>query len=89
MNKLEKFLNKIYKPQIKPWKRKRLFWISLIIFLISIFAVYIQYSYQYFNNEIYSLCALFGFISSSGLLVSKFGSDFWVAIIYGDRSFTL
>ena len=84
MKRVEKLLNKIYKPKIKPEKRKQLLLLSSIILFIVIVTSLSQCYYVWTNNGIYYLCLLFGIISTVGILVAKYGNDFWVALIYGE-----
>ena len=86
MNKMENFLNKIYKPTIKPEKRKKLFKLSIIILIISITITVLQFYFEGTKDGVYFLCAFFGVISLIGITVAKFGSDFWVALTYGNWS---
>ncbi|MEJ2497435.1 MAG: hypothetical protein P8Y43_08190 [Sulfurovaceae bacterium] len=86
MNKIEKFLNKIYKPKVNPKKRKKLFKLSIFILIISLVIAGLQFYFEGTNGGVYLLCALFRFISLIGIAVAKYGSDFWVALIYGEWS---
>jgi len=83
MNKLESWLNRTYKPNPQPWKRKVLFWVSVVLLLIVSIAGYLQYTLQYSGKGVLLLLGLFGFLGGTGFLVSLLGNDFWVAMILG------
>ena len=86
MNKIENFLNKIYKPKINPKKRKKLFKLSIFILIISLTIAGLQFYFEGTKDGVYLLCTLFGVISLIGITVVKYGSDFWVALVYGEWS---
>ena len=84
--KIEDFLNKIYKPKIDPQKREKLFKLSIIILFIFTTISILNYYYNGTNDNIYYLCGGFNILGLIGLFVSKYGTNFWVALIYGDWS---
>lgn len=86
MNKIENFLNKIYKPKINPKKRKKLFKLSIFILIVSLIIAGLQFYFEGNKDGLYLLCSLFGVISLIGITVAKYGSDFWVALVYGEWS---
>ena len=81
--KVKNFLRKTYKPKEAPWKRKALFFVSLILIVISGIAAYIQHYYLWTNDNVWIVIALFSLISLFGLFVSIFCKDFWVALFLG------
>jgi len=86
MKKIERFLKKIYKPKLRPEKRRKLLLLSIVIFLAVMITTLSQYYLVWTNNGIYYLCFLFGIMSLVGVLVARYGNDFWVALIYGEGS---
>ncbi|WP_415396963.1 hypothetical protein [Sulfurimonas sp. CS5] len=86
MNKIEKFLNKIYNPKVNPKKRKKLFKLSIFILIISLTIAGLQFYFERTKEGLYFLCTVFGIMSLTGIAVAKYGSDFWVALIYGEWS---
>ena len=83
MNRFEKYLNGIYRPNPQPWKHRVLFWLAFAILLATMAAGYAQHEYDYANNGIWFLFAVSGTFGLSGVLVSLFGNDFWVAMLLG------
>ena len=83
LKKIENFLRKTYKPKEAPWKRKVLFFLSLGLIIGSSISAYTQYYYHWTNNGVWIVIALFSFMSLSGLLVSIFSKDFWIAFVLG------
>ena len=83
MNKIEKFLRKIYQPKEAPWKRTALFFLSLALLIGSCISAYTQHYYHWTNDGVWIVIALFGVISLGGLYVSIFSKDFWVALFLG------
>ncbi len=83
MNWFEAWLDRIYKPTPKPWKRKALFWLSLFILVATVFGGYTQHIYAYSGIEIWWVYGFFAALGLAGMLISMFGSEFWVALFLG------
>jgi hypothetical protein len=83
IRKFEQWSKRVYKPKEAKGKRPVLFILSLFIVIACIVASYTQLKYHWAVNEMWLVIGLFGFLSTIGLFVSIFGSDYWVALILG------
>lgn len=80
MNRLERRLNKFYRPTPAPWKRPVLLLLSLLILGGCAAAVALVPSIP---PGLWFVLAIFAVLGLGGLVVALFGSDFWVALLLG------
>ncbi len=83
MNRIERWINGIYRPNPQPWKRRVLRRISLALLVLALSVAMLLYLFAELNGLWCWLFAVVGSIGMTGLWVSLWGSDFWVALFLG------
>ena len=83
LENFERWARHRYRPKEASWKRPALFLMSLLTAVVCAALAYAQIKYSWTNDGLWLLLGLLGVVSISGLLVSVFAKDFWVALVMG------
>jgi hypothetical protein len=87
MSRLRRFIDRTYSPRPAKWKRPALFALSVAIVAAVVAGGWAQLEHPWSNDGIWLVLLFFGAIGIIGLLVSIFGSDYWVAVVLGRPDF--
>ena len=83
MGRFRRYLDRTYQPQVAPWKRPVLLWVSLLVAVGCLIAAWAQLNHHFTNDGVWLAIGLFGGASAIGLGVAVFGDDWCVAMFLG------
>lgn len=88
MSRVRRFIDRHYSPKPAKWKRPTLFALGLAMTVAAVIGGWAQMRHSWMpNGEWWLLVAAFGVLGVAGILVSLFGSDYWVAVTLGRPDF--
>ena len=87
MGRFRRFIDRTCSPRPAKWKRPVLFALSIIILAAVSAGGWAQLEYRWTGDDVWLVLVPFGVLGILGVLVSVFGSDYWVAVVLGRPDF--